>query len=549
MSRITVFTARRIHTMCESAPHASAVAVRDGIILEAGSLDTLQPWLEGADHVIDDRFADKIILPGFIDPHLHPFIGAMLLPTSFITAFEWNLPGRRTPATRGHKAYLKELARLLDADDGSRPIFITWGYHQTWHGDVTRAKLNAISAQRPIMVWHRSFHEFILNDAAIELLGLDREMMQRHPQINAETARFSETGAMVAIAALKPVLFAPDWFGEGLRQLHKVLHHGGLTTVADLAWGGLDYEMEWAAYVQTMEEIAPPYRCMMIPRGLPDPELTGTADEAFARVEALTERGTDRLFFDRHVKFFADGAIFSELAQFDEPGFVDGHHGEWMTAPEQFEEIIRPYWNAGYRIHVHCSGTLGHELALDVLDKMQFERPRFDHRFTIEHFGFSTEEQVARIKALGAVVSANPWYVHELGEAYWKHSVGHERASQMVRLGALSRAGVPFALHSDFTMAPAHPLTLAWAAVNRLSETGGVMCENERIPVHEAMQAITINAAYVLGQENSIGSVRAGKRADFTVLDQDPYEVDPLHLKDIPLHATVFEGAVFPLDK
>ncbi len=549
MNQITVFTARRIHTMTDAAPHATAVAVRDGLILEAGTLDSLQPWLEGGDTHIDTRFADKIIMPGFIDPHLHPFIGAILLPTTFITAFEWDLPDKSIPATRGHAQYLAELARQMQVDDGDKPLFVTWGYHQIWHGEVTRAELNEISASKPLLVWHRSFHEFILNDAAIDMLGIDRAMMERHPQINAETGRFSETGAMAAIAALKPILFAPDWFGDGLKQLHRVLHHGGLTTVADMAWGIFDYELEWAATVKTMEENAPPYRCMMVPRGLPDPELSGSAEDAFERVEALSDRGTDRLFFDRHVKFFADGAMFSELAQFEPPGFIDGHHGEWMTAPEQFEEIVRPYWNAGYRIHVHCSGTLGHELALDVLDKMHFERPRFDHRFTIEHFGFSTEEQVRRIKALGAMVSANPYYVHELGDAYWKHSVGHERASQMVRLGALSRAQVPFALHSDYTMAPARPLTLAWVAVNRPGENGAVLCENERVSVHEAMKAITINAAWVLGQEGSIGSIRTGKRADFTVLDEDPYEVDPMRLKDIGIHATVFEGAVHAIEK
>ncbi|HHL20202.1 MAG TPA: hypothetical protein ENJ52_01605 [Aliiroseovarius sp.] len=166
----------------------------------------------------------------------------------------------------------------------------------------------------------------------------------------------------------------------------------------------------------------------------------------------------------------------------------------------------------------------------------------------MEHFGLSTEEQVARIAALGAQVSANIWYLHELGEVFAERSIGYERASQMVRLGSLARAGVPFALHSDYTMAPAEPLRAAWVAVNRLTEGGAVFCENERIPVHQAMQAITINAARMLGQESRIGSIRAGKRADFTVLDEDPYEVDPMRLKDIPIHATVFGGEVHEVE-
>lgn len=546
---ITIFTAKRIHTMCDSAPHATAIAVRDGIILEAGTPETLEPWQRAGPVIVDERFNDKIIMPGFIDPHLHPFIGAIFLPANFITAFEWELPHQSVPAVRGHDAYIARLRELVDADKAILPIFVAWGYHQIWHGDITREELNAISQTRPIVVWHRSFHEMIMNDAAIDFLGLDRTVLERHPQIDADKGRLSETGAMLGMNALKPHIFAPEWFGKGLELLHKALHAGGHTTVADMAWGVFDFEMEWAAYTETMDAFAPPYRVMMVPRGLPEAELNGDPAEAFARVEAKTERYHERLFFDRHVKFFTDGAFFSELMQLQEPGFIDGHHGEWLTAPEHFEAILRPYWHAGYRIHVHCTGDLGLELALDVLAKMQEEKARFDHRFTIEHFGVSNEDQVRRMKALGALASANIYYLHELGDAYWRESIGHERASQMARLGSLARAGIPFALHSDYTMAPARPLTNAWVAVNRVGEEGIPLCPAERISVHQAMRAITIDAAYVMGQENSIGSIRVGKKADFTVLEQDPYEVDPQQLKDIPVHATVFEGKVHLIEQ
>ncbi len=544
MARITVFTARRIHTMCEAAPHATAVAVRDGMILEAGTLESLAPWLDGADCEIDERFAGKIILPGFIDPHLHPFIGAILLPTHFITAFEWNLPDRRVPATVGREAYLAALRAAFARDDGALPLFVTWGYHHLWHGDVTRADLNAISRDRPIALWHRSFHELILNDAAIDMLKIDAEVMARHGQIDAGRGRFSETGGMVVVAALKPLIFTDGWFGAGLKLLHRVLHRGGHTTVADMAWGIFDFETEWAALERVWREDAPPCRCMLVPTGLPGLDAGADPDQAFARVQSLSARGTGALFCDDHVKFFADGALFSELFQLEPPGFIDGHAGEWMTPPHALTGAMRPYWDAGWKIHVHCTGNLGLELALDALAELQAARPRFDHRFTIEHFGLSTEEQVARIAALGAQVSANIWYLHELGEVFARRSIGYERASQMVRLGSLARAGVPFALHSDYTMAPAEPLRAAWVAVNRVTEGGAVFCENERIPVHQAMQAITINAARMLGQESRIGSIRAGKRADFTVLDEDPYEIDPMRLKDIPIHATVFGGEV-----
>ena len=109
------------------------------------------------------------------------------------------------------------------------------------------------------------------------------------------------------------------------------------------------------------------------------------------------------------------------------------------------------------------------------------------------------------------------------------------------------RAGVPFAIHSDFTMAPAKPLYNAWVAANRINEAGEMLGATERASLDAAMRAITINAAFVLGLENEAGSLRWGKKADFTVLDDDPYDVGVEGLRDIPIWGTVFEGEKFPL--
>jgi predicted amidohydrolase YtcJ len=227
-----------------------------------------------------------------------------------------------------------------------------------------------------------------------------------------------------------------------------------------------------------------------------------------------------------------------------EPGYIDGHHGEWITIPEQFENQAREYWNAGYAIHVHCTGDLGLELALDTLEKLQWERPRFNHGFTIEHFGFSTPEQVDRLALLGGSVSANIYYLHELSDVFTREGIGTERASQMARLASCFRAGIRTALHSDFTMAPALPLNSAWVAANRVNAAGNIMAPAERLSVREALEAITINAAGILGMQDEIGSIRAGKYADFSVLDADPFEVGANGLKDISVVATVFEGTV-----
>ena len=547
MSKITVFTAAKIRTMNPSMPTATAVAVRDGMVLEVGSLETLQPWLEAYPHDIDETFAHHVIVPGFIDPHLHPSLAAILLPCHFITAMEWKLRDRVAKPVRGHNAYLDRLKEIESGLANSGEPLVTWGYHKIWHGQVDRRTLNGISRTRPIVVWQRSFHEVVANDAAIDWMGLDRVALDKHPQVELETGRFYETGLSLAMNGMKDYLYAPDRFRRGLEQVRQAVHFGGHTTIGDMAVPLNDLDAEWPALLDVIERDDTPFRVQLIPRALERGATLGREHEQVARVAGLGQRNTHRLKFQNGVKLFTDGGFFAELMQLQEPGFIDGHHGEWLTPPEVVEALARAFWHEGYRIHVHCTGDLGVELALEVLEKLQFEKPRFNHRFTIEHFGVSTPEQARRIADLGALVSANVYYLHELGEAYWKHSIGFERASQMARLGTLARHNITTALHSDFTMAPALPLNSAWVAVNRLSESGAVLAPEECLTIDQAMRAITIDAAYVLGMENEVGSIRAGKKADFTVLAADPYDVAPRDLRDIPIWGTVFEGRPAPL--
>ena len=545
MSKITVFTARRVHTMNPSMPHASAVAVREGRIVEAGTLETLSPWLDAHPHVVDRRFEHHVLLPGFIDPHLHPSMAAVLLPLHFITAMEWRLPWGTVAPTRGEEAYRARLREIESSiPDPAEPL-ITWGYHQIWHGAMGREVLNRISTRRPVVVWQRSFHALYANDAALRWMDLDEETLERHPQIDAAAGHFFETGLAVAEVRMLPHLLEPKRFRDGLRRVRQVVHSGGHTTIADMAFALFDQEQEWTALRDVLDREDTPFRVHMVPR-LRDPGGDGLEAE-IVRVRALRERNSARLVFHDHVKLFADGGFFAELMQVAEPGFIDGHHGEWMMAPERFEALARAFWNEGYRIHVHCTGDLGLELAIEVLAKLQWERPRFDHRFTIEHFGLSTPEQVRRLARLGGLVSANVYYVYELAGAYWKHSIGHERATRMARLGTVVREGIPLALHSDFTMAPAQPLNHAWVAVNRICDSGEVAGPEERLTLEQALRAITIDAAFVLGMEDEIGSIRAGKRADFTVLEADPFQEPVETLKDIPVWGTVFEGRPFPI--
>ncbi len=542
MSEIVVYVARKIRTMEPSLPEATAVAVRDGRIVEVGSLQTLKPWLDAHPHRIDRTFEKHVLTPGFIDPHLHPSLAAYLLQCEFITAMEWQLPHKTIAPVRSRDGWLARLKELHEAEsDPDLPLF-TWGHHRNWHGEIWRADLNAVSKARPIVMVHRSFHETVMNDAALKFFGIDEDKVRGAYQVDIDRGHFFEAGNRHVRAGLFGYLLSPQRIGPAMKLTAEVIHLGGHTTVGDMAFSMFNADMEWAAYRAAFDNDATPFRVELIPTIA----IAGVGSTV-EQIQKWPDRNTHRLRFSKHVKLFTDGAFFSQLMQLGEPGYIDGHHGEWLMAPEPFEKHARDLWNAGMNIHVHCTGDMGLELALDTLEKLQWERPRFNHRFTIEHFGISTAAQARRIADLGAIVSANPYYLYELSDIYAREGVGFERASQMVRLGSLSRNGVPFALHSDFTMAPARPLQNAWVAANRINAAGDVLCPNERATLDEAMRAITINAAYVMGLEHEIGSIAQGKKADFTVLEADPYETPVESLRDIPIWGTVFEGAPFPI--
>ncbi|MEK9823141.1 MAG: amidohydrolase family protein, partial [Gammaproteobacteria bacterium] len=514
--------------------------------LGVGDASDFDAWRQSDEPlVMRDDFADNVLMPGLIDPHLHPLMAAVLLPMQFITAMEWRFPWETVAATTTPEAYLAAL-RAGDEALGPGEYFFSWGYHSHWHGEMSRQLLDQVFGERPAVVWQRSFHEVYLNSAMMAELGMVEAKLKGKHQVDYDRGHFYENGLGYAINKLNRVIMSEAWIDRGLERLKQIAHFGGHTTLGDMAVGIFDAELEWQASRRMLDLDGTPFRVMSVPHAVRFGVGAESLDEVVRRVEAFAARATDRFLFARKVKLFTDGAFFSQLAMMKAPGYTDGHEGEWLIAPEQYLDYARAFWQAGYEIHVHCTGDLGLELAIDTLATLQNEQPRFDHGYTIEHFGFSTPEQVHRLKALGASVSANTYYLHELSEAYGEFGIGRERADQMVRLGSCEDAGILWSIHSDFPMAPAMPLHNAWVAASRQNAAGRVVAENEKASLDAALQAVTINAARILRLDDITGSLRAGKKADMVVLDQDPYEAGVDGLRDINIVATIFEGQVFP---
>jgi predicted amidohydrolase YtcJ len=547
---ITVFTAKKIVTMDPTQPEATAVAVRDGQILSVGSLQDLEPWLRGSKHTIDDQFKDKVLMPGLIDPHMHPMLGAIAFQTVWITPEPWSVMGQSTPATIGENAYRTALKAAFDARRSDAPIFMTWGFSADTHGELTAEVLDGISREVPILVLQRSMHEVYINTAMLELLkgkGLDPAKFRDHPQIDWNKNHFWEDGMFsVVLPYMSGFLLDPASADPGYLKTRDYLTYNGVTTVADMNTGGTNWDLEISALRRNLDTADSPVRVRLTPDVMKLAAALKSPEAALDLVGQMKAGNTRHLVFNNGIKLFADGAMFSQAMQINEPGYIDGHKGEWITQPAEFAGFARSYWNAGYQIHVHTNGDGGARMVLDTLQALQDEKPRADHRFTIEHYGYADDGTSRRLAKLGAQVSANPFYLYDLGDRYAENGLGFDRAARIAPLGGLARRNVPVALHSDFPMAPAEPLFLAWTAASRETLSGRVFAPDERLTLDQAIRAVTIDAAYMIGMEKEIGSIEAGKLADFAVLDKDPYEAGVDGLRGIKVWGTVFEGKVHP---
>jgi len=542
----TVFTAREIVTLNPNRPSAQAVAVVNGRILWVGSLEEVTGVLSDQPYRIDDSFGDRVLVPGFVAQHDHPVLAALTMSSEILSIEDWVLPGGTVPAVEDKPDFLRRLAEAVRTGDPARTV-LSWGYHPAFYGPLTRRDLDEVSTERPIIVWARSCHEMFLNSRALDEAGVTRELVDgfgasARRQSDLEAGRFWEQGLFGLLPHIATMVADPERLRAGLELTRDYMHAKGVTIGNEP--GGILSRPVQDAVNAVFSSPDMPFRWSFMADGK---SLVAAHDDDSRVLEETTKLaswyGGMTSLAPRQAKLFADGAIYSQLMQVREP-YLDGHEGEWMMDKDDFERAFRIYWDAGYQIHVHVNGDAGVDRVLDALESNLRRNPRYDHRTVLVHFAVSGPDQVARIKNLGAIVSGNPYYVTALADQYSEVGLGPQRADSMVRLGDLTRAGVSWSLHSDMPMAPADPLFLMWCAVNRRTASGRIAGPDQRVSAEAALRGVTIDAAYSLRMDHEIGSIAPGKRANFTILGDNPLTVDPMAIRDVPVTGTIMEGRV-----
>ncbi|MEM7019959.1 MAG: amidohydrolase, partial [Pseudomonadota bacterium] len=529
-------------------PEGTHVAVRDGMILGVGNLQDVAGW---GDYTLDTTFANHIIVPGFVEAHAH-IMAAGMMQLPYVGFYDrYRADGSLAPGIKSYEQLVEALreedAKLLDE---YQPL-VAVGFDPIYFPDqprLTRHVLDRVSTTRPIYLHHVSGHLATVNTAMLESNNVTKAMKieglgrDKDGELDGE---LREPPAMGTCKNAMRIVHFANATEQALQDFGAMARNVGITTCTDLAGSSIlapKLLNMWQAVTRTDD-----YPLRIAQYNIPAiPGATADFDAVAEQFVKLRQQETEKLRFPG-VKFVLDGSIQGFSALLKPPGYFAGEdHGQLLTVPEQFKDWLTPFHKRSLNVHMHCNGNLTQDLAIDTVEQVLREDPWLDHRHTITHAQLTTQAQLRRMAKIGLCAnffSNHLWY---WGDQHYAMTVGPERANALEPCASALREGVPFSVHSDAGVTPLGSLHTMWCAVNRVTPSGRVLGEVEKISPYEALRAVTISAAYQLHLDDEIGSLEAGKKADFAALEENPLDVDPMKIRDIKVWGTVLVGRKQP---
>lgn len=514
----------RIYTVNPDQPNAQSLAVRGDRILMVGADARLLAAYPDALHV---DAGGRAVVPGLIDAHAHLMgRGVSLLQADLVgttsksdviqrlKAFEGRLPDGAWLTGRG-----------WDQNDWSTQSF------------PTRSDLDDAFPDRPVWLERIDGHASWANTAALEAVGLESIRDAENPQGGeiVRDAAGEPTGVFIDAAANMVGRHVPglseDERMEGLRMALEETVRYGLTGVHDAGISTDDIRR----YHKAIDE------------GWFAIRLYGMVSGRGATFDRVCEEGVileDRLTV-RSVKFYVDGALGSRGAALVEPySDAPGTSGLLQTTPAEFTEDVKAAFKCGFQVNTHAIGDRGNRVALDVYEKATAEMGPSVGRHRIEHAQIVDRDDIPRFRRLGIIAAMQP--THATSDMYWAADrLGPDRLHGAYAWRSFLDEGVPLAFGSDFPVEDVNPILGFYAAVTRQDAEGwpeGGWLPEQRVTREEALHAFTLGAAFAAFQENEVGSIEPGKRADFVVLSRDIMAVSVDEVLGTSVVATYLDG-------
>ena len=518
----TVYTGTFV-TLDSLQPRATAMAVRAGRILAIGTRHQVDAVAgKAARHIRLAGFA----LPGFADAHAHvALLGSTLGSLNLRAASKAQV-----------LASVRQSAGRLAPGQWVRGA----GWDQSfWTPSVfpAAAELDQVSAGHPVILERIDGHAVWVNTRALQLAGITRATPDPTGGRLLRDASGTPNGVLVdaAIDLVRRAVPQPT-APERVRRLRLALAQyakWGLTSVHDAGVGATDLE----AYHTLLRQG---------PLGVRIYAMASADDETLREVLARgPEIGLgDGTFTLRCVKVVDDGALGSRGARLSAP-YTDeaSQRGFALVPPGRMDSLLTRSLERGFQVAVHAIGDASNHDVLDAFARRGLAGRA--SRFRLEHASMIRDEDLPRLGALGVIASMQPVFVGEYSR-FAEARVGRDRLPWVYRTKDVVHSGAVVASGTDFPASDTgDPMATLFSLVTRRGYDGTPTAgwlPSQRVSVDVALRTMTMGAAFAAFEEQDAGMLRAGRRADLTVLSSDPYAVPPDRLRSLRVLQTIVGG-------
>lgn len=532
-----------IITMEDTPAQAEAVAVKGGKILFVGTKSDAERYSKPATKMIN--LNGRTLLPGFIDVHGHLTSRAGTMDAVDLSPEPYGTVNSIKDLQIAIKNYIKD-NKVPD----KQPI-IGNGYDDAIiaeHRHPTKTELDAISSSNPIIVIHASGHASVANSAMLKLIGITESSKDpegghigRDKKTGKLNGKLEENASFTALLTLTEKMNnGKDTQAHAMENLMKAQNEWlsyGQTTICDGRTMGESVALLEKAASQHLLKADVVY--------FPDYEYFKKDFNSFKPKYMKYENHLKLAGF----KFSDDGSPQGKTAWLTQPYLVppEGQSKDYKGFPiftdETLYNNLKTLFQNNITAQLHVNGDAAIDQAIRIIKRLKDEniyKPEL--RATLIHVQNSRPDHIQKIKELGVIPSYFSTHAYLWGDWHYSSVFGPERASFISPANSALKAGIIFTIHHDSPVTPPDLITAVYAAVNRKTRSGMILGPNERITPIEALKAITINGAYQLQEENRKGSIKAGKLADFVILDQNPLTINPKNLRNIKVLETIKEG-------
>ncbi len=527
-----------IITMDEKRPFAKAALVKNGVFAYIGNAEEAKELASADARVLD--YGENFIYPGFLESHCHGYFAGD------------RAVGQANLMQAGFTDYVKyrEIIKDFIAKNPQRKLYVAAGWVEN-EEYVTKAYLDEIYSEKPLIMQTGGGHSMLLNTKALEWAGIDAAYAKKmgydmvHVDENGEPDGYICENPVMELMPKLPMTLedAKDY----LLAWQDYAFQNGYTGVAD---AGVEiffkdcaqayHELEEGGWLKLRT-----YGYMLAADNVADPKAE------VARVAADRAKYSGEYFQIVGIKAFLDGVTEAHTGwqnqdYLDQPGY---HGVERFNDHDKMVELIAEADKEGLAVHVHSEGGGAVHFMLDCIEDAEKITGDKDQRNVLAHLHFVTDEDIRRMAETGSVPAVAPLWTPEAPILYDQEVayVGKELADEAYPIKSFYDAGANVVFHSDYPVSPMMNVKFSIYTAEKRSYPPGLFGDSPRnlkeaITREQSLRAMTINVARQWHQEHRLGSIEFGKIANMTVFDCDFLHDDIEKVADANLVATIVDG-------